>query len=98
LNLAALIGSDIVALLDPALTECRKSFRGITIETGITPGAAAVVDADRSIRLQLAGEVLGWREFDLSHRDADLGMECSLNIDAGAGGELFPAGVVALEF
>jgi hypothetical protein len=83
LNLTPLVGSSVAALLDPALTKYRESFRGIPLKIRITPWAAAVINADRCIGLQLAGEILGGGELYLAHRNADLRVDATLDIDAG---------------
>ena len=96
LNFTPLVGSDVTALLDPALAQGWKALRGVTVEIGVAPGAAAVIDADGIVRLEFAREVLGGGELDLAHRDADLRMDRSLDIDAGAGGEGVGAGKVCV--
>jgi hypothetical protein len=98
LDFAAFISGHIAALLNPAPTLGGKSLRGITIESRISPGATAVIDADRIIGLQLSGEILGRGECNLAHRDVHLGMQSPLYVDSSASGELFPAGVIALQF
>ena len=88
LHLAAVVFRHVLAIRDPFRAQCRQALVGRAGERRIAPRPGAVIDAHGLIRLQFAAEYLRRRERDLAHRHAEIGMNATVQIHAGAGGKL----------
>ena len=82
LDLAAFVLGDVPSPCDPFGAQRREALRGIGRLIGVAPRSAAIVNADRFVRLEVAAEIFRRRETDLAERDAHVGMQFAVDVNA----------------
>ncbi len=81
-DLAAVVFGDVASPADPFLAQGRDALARVAGKFRIAPRAAAFVDADGFVRLELAVEIFRRREADLAERDAHFGMDFAFDVNA----------------
>src|SRR4051812_31912886 len=84
LHFPAVVLGDVIPAADPIEAEWGKTFNRVKRHAWIAPRAAAIVDADRLVRLQFAAERFRVRLRDLPERDTNVGMQFAFDINAPA--------------
>ena len=88
LDSAAFVGFHVTTTFDPRAAQGREArFHGALV-IWVTPGAGGVINTDGSVFFDLAVETLRGAELDLTHGHLHIGVNLTLDIDAGRGGEL----------
>ena len=82
LDLAAFVLGHVPSPCDPLGAQRRETLRGIGRLLGVAPWPAAIVNADGLVRLQIAAEIFRRRETDLAERNAHVGMQLAVYVNA----------------
>ncbi len=86
-NGPTLVFLDVASTEDPSFAQRWQTGLDGAGVAGVAPGTGGVVNADRFIHLDPSVEVLGRAEGDFPHRNADIGVDLSFDVNSGGCGQ-----------